>query len=424
MQEQLPISSEYPIKEIDMSTLKEVFDEQFDQVKFNRDLCKRIIRYSQSFMTRNEDHNAFFGGVLLGVNPIRFLESDREAWYEDVLDVDEELLRNRFKDVKAINHDFKVMSDVFNYTSIYIAHRLERETNIPQKLRKEAQTHAFMVLHYRFLTSLLVTRFRYPADPAVAQATYAALSGRYDIRRYGSWRALLEARSEDLVSPNSIYRRAIKEFKPDAQLIRVVTDTQGRIREVVKKIYAVYRETLRAGVRVTSTSDAMVTTDGEMVLKDRHNGYSVYIRYMNEVAQSESNLIKPELIDVISSAMPTMPPKLLTESLTYLSKNYNQRNQKYLEEIVNETLLYMFDYLQSNRSVLGRKNDLPGLLTKLRSLLMASRSSDATVLKLRQHTEKLVRQSVTTRNNAVIASVRTGVLLYITLRALTKDHYS
>ena len=407
-----------------MSTLKEVFDEQFDQVKFNRDLCKRIIRYSQNFMTRNEDHNAFFGGVLMGVHPIRFLESDRETWYEDVLEVDEELLHERFKSVKAINFDFKVMSDVFNYTPIYIAHRLERETRIPQKLRKEAQAHAFMVLHYRFLTSLLQPRFKYPADPAVAQATYAALSGRYDIRRYGSWRALLEARSFDLVSPNSIYRRAIRDFKPDESLIRVVTDTQGRIREVVKKIYVVYLETLRAGVRVTSTSDAMISTDGEMVLKDRRNGYSAYIRYMHEVAQNESNLIKPELMDVIASAMPTMPPKLLRESLQYLSKNYTQRSQKYLEEIVNETLLYTFDYLQSNRAVLGRKNDLPGLLTKLRSLLMASRSSDASVLKLRQHTEKLVRNAVTTRNGAVISSVRTGVLLYITLRALTKDHYS
>lgn len=407
-----------------MSTLKEVLDEQFDQVKFNRDLCKRIIRYSQSFMTRNEDHNAFFGGVLLGVHPIRFLESDREAWYEDVLEVDEELLYNRFKSVKAINFDFKVMSDVFNYTPIYIAHRLEQETSIPQKLRKDAQVHAFMVLHYRFLTSLLVNRFKYPADPEVAQATYAALSGRYDIRRYGSWRALLEARSEDLVSPNSIYRRAIKDFKPDPSLIRVVTDTQGRIREVVKKIYVVYLETLRSGVRVSTTSDTRISTDGEMVLKDRRNGYSAYIRYMNEVVQSESNLIKGELLEVIGSAMPTMPPKLLKETLRVLSKNYNQRNQKYLEEIVNETLLYTFDYLQSNRAVLGRTNDLPGLLTKLRSLLMASRSSDPTVLKLRQYTEKLVRQSVTTRNGAVIASVRTGLLLYITLRALTKDHYS
>lgn len=405
-------------------TLKDVFDAQFDQVTFDRKLCERVIRFSQSYMTRNDDHSAFFGGVLLGVNPIRFLESDREAWYEDVLDVDESLLMNEFRKVRSINHEFKVMADVFNYTPIYLAHRLEKETRIPQRLRKEAQIHGFMVLHYRFLTSLLITRFKYPADPAVARATYSMLSGRYDIRRYGSWRALLEARSEDLVSPNSIYRRTIQNFSPDQGLIRVVTDTQGRIREVVKKIYAVYLTTLESNSRVSTVSATTVSTDGEMLLKDRKSGYAGYLRYANEVIQSERNFIRDELVDVVVSAMRTMPEPLLRESLQYLSRNYNQRGQKYLEEIVKEDLLYVFDYLQSNRAVLRQGRDLAGLISRLRNQLMASRSSDPSVLKLREQTEKLVKNSVKTRNQPVIASVRTGVLLYIALRALTKQHYT
>lgn len=405
-------------------TLKEVFDAQFDQVRFDRDLCTRVIRFSQHYMTRNDDHSAFFGGVLLGVNPIRFLESDREAWYEDILDIDEALLEDAFRKVTSINHEFNVMGDVFNYTPIYLAHRLESETRISQSLRKEAAMHAFMVLHYRFLTSLLVPRFRYPADPQVARATYAALSGRFDIRRYGSWRSLLEARSTDLLSPNSIYRRTIQTFAPDPMVIRVVTDTQGRIREVVKKIYAVYKQTLDAGQRVTSTSVTAMSTDGELILKDSRAGYNGYLRYMNEVVQSERNLIRPELVEVVTSAMRTMPSQLLTESLQYLSRNYQQRGQAYLEELVKENLLYVFDFLQSNRNLLGRRQDLPGLIARLRALLTASRSSDPTVLKLRDLTEKLVRNSVKTRNGAVIASVRTGVLLYLALRALTKQHYS
>jgi len=405
-------------------TIKEVLDEQFNQVKFDKALCKRVIQFSQTFMTRNDDHSTFFGGVLMGVNPIRFLDSDREEWYEDVLDVDEELLTNAFRKVGAIDFDYKVMSDVFNYTPVYLAHRLDKETGIPKALREEAKKQGFMVLHFRFLTSLLIRRFRYPADPAIARAAYSVLSGRYDIRRYGSWRALLEARSEDLISSNSIYRNPIARLSPDSMIIRVVTDTQSRIRVLVNKQYAVYIETRDAGVRLKSTSDVMVSTDGEMVLKDRKSGYAGYLRYMHEMAQSQNSLIKPELLDVVAQAMPTMPPKLLTDTLVYFSENYRQRNQKYLEEIVNETLLYTFEFLHSNRAVLRHQSDLAGLLSKLRALLMASRSSDPSVLKLRNLTEKLVRQSVTTRNNAVIASVRTGVLLYITLRALTKDHYT
>lgn len=411
-------------------TLRQIFDGQFDQVKFDKALCQRIIRYSQKFMTRNDDHSAFFGGVLLGVNPIRFLESDRETWYEDVLDIDEDLLLAEFHKAGAINFEFKVMSDAFNYTPAYVCHRLEQVTNIPQALKRQAQIHAFMVLHYRFLTSLLVTRFRYPADPEIAQAAYAALSGRFDIKRYGSWRALLEARSESIVEPNSIYRRVITEFSPDSSVgegpsvIRIVTDTQGRIREVVNKIYSVYVATKEGGSRISSTSDLAISSDGELVLKDRKNGYASYLRYINEIVQSEKNLIKQELVDIIANAMTTMPPNLLVDSLKYLSANYRQKGQGYLEEIVQENLLYTFDYLNSNRLLFGKSNDLPALIARLRSLYMASRSSDPVVLKLRNLTEKMVDASVKSRNQAVIAAVRTGVLLYLVLRAMTKQHYS
>ena len=237
-----------------MATLKEVFDDQFRDVAFDRDLCLRVIRFSNQFMTRNDDHASFFGGVLMGVHPIRFLTSDRERWYEDVLDVDEVLLAENFKTVTEVNHTFNVMGDVFNYTPIYVAHRILYNPKLPMNLRKEAAMHAFMVLHYRYLTSLLVPRFTYLADPEIAQATYMRLSGRFDIRRYGSWRKLLIARSEDLIGPNSIYRDFIRDFKPDAKVIRIVTDTQGRIRELVKKIYQTYIDTKEAGERVRSVT--------------------------------------------------------------------------------------------------------------------------------------------------------------------------
>lgn len=407
-----------------MATIKEIFDRQFDQVKFDAELCRRIVRFSQNFMTRNDDHSAFFGGVLLGVNPIRFLDSDREEWYEEVLDIDESLLVNDFKKATAINPTFKVSSDVFNYTPAYICHRLDKVNGIPAKLKEEAKVHAFMVLHYRFLTSLLVRRFRYPADPAVARATYSLLSGQYDIRRYGSWRALIEARSRDLISPNSIYRQALQSFSPDPKVIRIVTDTQSRIRELVKKIYAIYLDTLNSNARVATTSATMMTTDGEMILKDRKSGYGSYLRYAHEIIQSERSFVRDELLEVVSSAMRTMPVPLLRDTLIYMSRNYGRAQHKYLEEITEEALLYVFDYLQANRQLLGRTNDLSGLLARLRALLMASRSSDPTILKLRELTEKLVRNSVRTRNQPVIASVRTGTLLYLVLRTLTKQYYS
>tara|TARA_B100002019_G_C21270549_1_gene601979 strand:+ start:166 stop:1404 length:1239 start_codon:yes stop_codon:yes gene_type:complete len=411
-----------------MSSLKEVFDEQFKDVSFDRQLCQRIIKFSNNFMTRNDDHANFFGGVTMGVHPIRFLESDRERWYDEVLDIDETLLATAFKKVTSVNHSFNVMGDVFNYTPIYAAHyisyRIQSASSIPQSLKKEACVHAFMVLHYRYLTSLLIPRFRYPADPEIAQATYMRLSGRFDIRRYGSWRKLLLARSEDLVSVNSIYRNAIRDFAPDGMVIRIVTDTQGRIRELVKKIYQEYINTKESGQRVRSVSSTVMTTDGEMILRDRHSDYASYVRYIREVVGNERSFIRDELVGVISSAMKTMPPELLVDALKYMSTHHNDPRKKYLDELLQETLVYVFNYLQENRILLSRGGDVANILAKLRNLLMASRSTDTTVMKLRKDADRLVAASVRSRNASIAASVRTGVLLYIALRTLTKNYYS
>lgn len=411
-----------------MSTLKAIFDEQFDEVVFDKALCQRIIRFSQWFMTRNDDHSAFFGGVLLGVNPIRFYDSDREKWYEEVIDIDESLLENGFKAASAIDFNYNVMSDVFNYTPIYLCHRLRMEKGISKSLVEEAQMHAFMVLHYRFLTSLLVTRFRYPADPEIAQATYASLSMRFDIKKYGSWRNLLEARSSNLASPESIYNGVINDFSPDtskgtgASVIRVVTDTQGRIRELVNKIYAIHVNNKDLGKRVSITTDIQFDHLGETVLKDRKGGYASLLRYANEVALLPQSLIKPELVDVINNLMSTMPPQLLIESLKYLSTHYQQPKMEALELIVKEALLFAFDFMHRNRTLV-RTNDLATILVRLRALLTASRTTDPVIIRLRNLTEQLVLKAVNTKNTAVIASVRTGLLLYIVLRTLSKQHY-
>lgn len=407
-------------------TIKEVFDEQFADVKFDRKLCQRIIQYSNTFMTRNEDHSAFFGGVLLGVNPIRFLDKDRDEWYDDVLGVDEALLLSAFKKITSINHDFNVQGDLFNYTPVYVAYRLITSVGIPDKLSREAQIHAFMVLHYRFLTSLLIPRFKkYQANREVAQATYSMLSGRFDIRRYGSWRALLEARSKSIVDPNSkTYGEVMATFKPDPMVIRVVTDTQTRIRELVKLIYSVYAENAKRDVRSKSTSATGIGTDGEMILHDMKNGYRTYLRYIAQVVQNKNSFIKDELVEVVSAAVPTMPQKLFEQSLNYLSDHYGKPGHNYLETIVEEVMLYVFNYLQNNRQQLGNTQDLATLISKVRYLITAARTTDSSVLRMRSDAEKMVNKAVRSKNKAVISSVRTGVLLYIVLRAMTRQHYS
>lgn len=407
-------------------TVREVLDKHFADVKFDRALCQRIINYTVRLMNRDADHSAFFGGVLMGVNPIRFYDNDRELWFDDVIQVDDDLLQYDFNHAEGIDPNHNVASDCFNHIPGYIAMRLFKENSIPMNVRHEAMVNAFMTLHIKYITSLLVRRFKYPARREVAEATFAALKYTFDIKRIGSWGALIRDRSEGIVAPNSIYHDFMMDRAESYEYWsrRIVTDTQTRIRELIKKYYDMYLTTLAQGSRIVSTSDIMLNSEGEMALKDRVNGYSTYLRYMHSTVQHPDNLIKAPLMAIIENAMHTMPPQMLTDSLLYMSRNVGQSRSKEITVMIDESLLYAFDYMQANRSSTQRNTDLADLIAKIRAKVMAPKSDDYRVLKIREVGEKIVKAATKSKHEGQIASTRTGIMLYLILRAMTKNFYT
>ncbi|MFO5759797.1 hypothetical protein ACLBQR_31035, partial [Klebsiella pneumoniae] len=85
-----------------------------------------------------------------------------------------------------------------------VCSRLLKSTYVPLIIRHEAMVSCFMVLHFKYLTSLLVPRFKYPARKGVAEAAFAALNYRFDIKTIGSWEKLFRQRAEGIIAPVSI----------------------------------------------------------------------------------------------------------------------------------------------------------------------------------------------------------------------------
>ena len=97
---------------------------------------------------------------------------------------------------------------------------------------------------------------------------------------------------------------------------------------------------------------------------------------------------------------------------------------KEVESMIRLVLVYSYHYLLAHDQVLHDRHDVAGLLTKLRGLFISSRSSDEELLALRDQGGAIVSEATGVRNENVIAAIRTGVLLYICLRAYTKTHYT
>lgn len=407
----------------EQGAIKELFERHCGHLVFDAKLARKINEFQVGFVNKNEEHMTFFGGNLTGVQVVRFTTQDKDKWFTGILEADDMLMEEQLLEIPAINPNFHVSTDIFNHSCFWLMHKFRNSELLNDKQKKQAMLDTSLVLYYRFLTSLLFRYFRFPADPRVAEATYARLSYKFAIKKYGSWYATLEARCLDLIDDHGLHIGTITGFNDDEDIIRMINDSQGRIRDMLKNIYSVLKNTSDMGIKIRTTS-SVIEHDGEEIFRDSTKNLSGYIRYLHSIVADKNSFIKQELTDIICKLMHTMNPKLFSSTLEWCSANYKYSSHKEVEILIDEVLTHSFTYLNNNRTVLKESTDLAGMLSKLRGVYMSSRSTEVELLNIRKIAEKIIKQATNTKNDNAVSSVRTGLMLYIVLRAFTMSYYS
>lgn len=409
------------------SLIKAVFDEGCQGTVADTKLAGTIAAYVARLTHKNEDHISFFGGNLFGVDVVRFMPADRDAWFDDIIQSDEfgldDALIKQGQTILAIQKQWQVSSDVMNLSSVWLLHHIHISPKLSDKQKHEASMAVLLVLQFKFFTSRLQQHFRYPADRAIAEAAYKELTFKYTIKQYGTWLKLFNARSEEILSEQSIHRDVIRKMDNDLKIVYMLNDIQGRIRDMEKNLYGVYLKVRDQGIKISSQS-MLVEHDGEEALRDKTNGLASHVTYLLSVVGDQNSFIKAELAKVIEQIMPTMSPKHFLTTLVWISANSSSSYGGSIRELLENTLVHSFDYLSEDRGIMRNTSDLTGMLARLRGVYMSSRSTDPALLKIREQCETMVGKAISNKNNSVLSSVRTGVLLYITLRAMTKKHYT
>ena len=404
--------------------VRQVFDEFCRGLKINTAFVKQLSTYRLKFTMKNQDHIDFFGGNLLGVHVVRFTEDDRRHWFDDILQVDEDEVTDRLSMLNAVNLDHNVASDTMNLSCVWLAHAIHGSHALTETQRHQAMKDVLLVLQYKFFTSRLFRHFKYPADKAIAEAAYLALSNKYDIKRYGSWNAMFDARTEDLLSHDSIHRQTIDKMDNDAKVEYMLNDTQGRLREMLKNLFDHFLTTHAAGSKVQVVSSMGVEFDGGEVLKDQSKSLAVYGHYIRSVIVDKNSFVRNELISVIEKIVHTMPQHRLETTLSWMSVNYGLQGMDIVEKVIDDTLIHSFDYFDSERSFVRQGPDLPKLLTRLYGVYRSSRSTEEVLMRIRDNAEEIVKKATNIHTPSVLASIRTGVMLYLVARSFSMHYYA
>lgn len=401
-----------------MENIKSVFDHHCATLEITPKFAKEIIEFDQRFVTKNSDHVNFFGSPYLGVYPIRWTDEERNRWVDDLLAVDEIALKDDIRQLPTIDPTHTVATDFINLSFVYILFRFHN-SGLESNLKHMAMMSVVRIMHYKFLTSLMAHYFRYPADEAIAKATYTALTLKFDIKRLGSWGALITDRADIINTKNSLHWLSFTTMRDDHAVQRMISDVQSRIREVVKAQVAVFYKVRENGDRVLSTS-SIITTDEGFTVRDVKRTISNYLNYMNSILPQSRDFVREDLLNIIGKLNPSANPVIVKNALAYMSDNYLELKKPYVKKVVEDTIIYSFNFIRNNRI---EKSDLPNIAVRLRSMFTGSRVNDPAVLELRQFGDQIVIESQVRRTGVPISPERTAMLLYIVMRAMTKNHY-
>lgn len=402
-------------------SLKEIFDEASRDVKFDANLAKRITQYVGDLMNRNEEHVMFFGSNLTGVYPLRFKTSDKNEWFIDIKDIDEFAVNRRVVKESGLKASWIRATDAFNLDCLYTAHRF-LNSSLPEKEKTKAINDTFMALNIKLMGSLMAWYFRYDVDERTAQEVYARLSRKFYIKKYGSWRKVLEVRSEDVCSPTSKWLPIIKDFTNAEQIAQCISDIQGRLRSMLKYIWEVFAQ-VHAEASKFNRSSMTIDNGGEKIIQDLKKDAEIYKRYILKQALTQQTFFKEELLLIVTAEMRTMPDRLLKEVIDHVVEVANTTD-KHIVQFMEGIVEYTSDVILADRTAKQNINDLSWLLNKVKLLVTAAKAHDPNVLMAREYSEKLVKASASTKNPTIIASLKTGLILYIVARTFTMRHYS
>lgn len=391
--------------------LRKVFDEAFAKVVFNKQLCTRIMHYVSGIFTR-EGNVEWFGSNLLGVHTIRFYDSDRNALFDQVLLVDEDLLSEMIKDSKTVDTSWAVAGDTFNLTIAYLVHRLMPKMSDKDFFR--AAVEAVKVLQFKFYSSIYYHFFPKPVDMPAAEATYSQLSLKFDIRRGGNWGSHIEDRAIQFVTKESPHYDQIKRFDNPDMLIRFITDLNTRTKQTVKDYYAVLDKVRRDNSRVV-TQTSRIELDGESIIRDKVTAFNTAKQNLLDASYSANNFYKERLARAVLEMVPKASPNALKTILLYIAQLPLGPKRDEVNSIMEDALSHAFDLISSNRI---NFKDVPYLLNRMRALYQASKSTNEYVMSLRKRIEKLAAKETHLTHDSALAAVRNALLLYFLIRSI------
>ncbi|AXH70784.1 hypothetical protein [Vibrio phage BONAISHI] len=404
-------------------SIKEVFDYHCTATVDDKFAIAMIVTW-QKFISRSDSHSKFFNSPYVGVYPIRYLTSDAMFFLEELLGIEDPVqCQTDLFALKTVDENHKVASDVVNLAYMYAVFRLF-DSNVNRKYKEPAMVHTVAMAITKHLCSQITRRFKFNADPAIAAQLYESLDNKTDLKRLGDWKSLLLERGEDFISPRGIHSKFVAKMSPDERILYATGDIQDRIVGVLNLLTSKFHDIKDQQGKILSMSTIGSDIDGEKVLRDFARKENELKRVMSEIAEDPRDLIRQQLIDFTSDLITSANADMLEKTLEYFSDNFNAMDKKSHDSPHRAALDRLVVYVIHEAKVANLDlSNIPQVVARIKNIFRSSRTKKPDVIEIKNDFTMIVNDAIPRARDSVKVSCTIAMVIYLTLRMLSINHY-
>ena len=364
----------------------------------------------------------------IGIEKALFQYRDMDYLF-DIFDVYKNDLRKSIRNMESINPKFKVISDPFNQFCFYLLHKA---FELNENDRKRFQILIFTYLNYRFFTSITNNFFKYPPSKEKMDYIINNLSGRYVIKMYGTWYNYIKYISTSFADGKSIHYNNLKSFKNDDKIIYAISNTQGKMKSVIKNISNEFYDNKDNIVGIKSFSSVLEGPESKYLNEDINKTY-IRINNIKTEITNEHLFIDRKLIEAMVKKdfkILNKHQRVLYRTLSHICQEASDqvRNNKFNElfikddknefvaigTLINDILIFVNNLIQLKKIKI---KSIADIYIYLKKYITSPRIINEDASYLRYRINKLVKETKMTKRESTINNIVTFLCIYIFVRA-------
>lgn len=396
------------------NSIEELFTTHMS-IEITDKLYKDIKTFRVMWVNKKEEHIEFLGSNTLGVYSIKYTPADESEFF-NILKVDGNYLQKELYTVKGVNKDFKTVSNITYVTLVYLLHKFLTNKTLKKDVIEDACKELYYLINYKMFSSILNHYFKYTIDVSVSKAVTERLNAKYLIKKFNNWQAVFEYKSRDVLPGGIHFGRIVKGTTED--IIRVIMDTQTKLRDIVKNIYAVFMEVVENNDKVSSTTLVETREDEEETIKALSNRQDSHYNVLLQLLPNINDFIVEELVLVLCGIFKSVNKHSVIEMLKYTSENF--QTDKDLSSNIEGIFHLYFDYLLTKNISKGYSDVIYEIIMLLKGYYVSQKTRNKDFANYVKYFTGIVKKHLKVSNITTVSNILNVYLIYLLVRAFYK----